>query len=76
MGVFEQERKNPSVTVAKNRLKLLLVSDRTDCLPDMVENLSRDLYQTVAKYMQITKEEFDVRITHTSISIRIMGEDT
>ena len=55
---------SPSVSVAKERLKNLLVLDR----------LSKDLYYTVSKYMEITPENFNIEITRTDIHIRYTGE--
>lgn len=65
---------SPSVYVAKARLKNLLVSDRMQCAPDAVDRLSKDLYNTVAKYVEITPEIFKVEITRTDIHIRYTGE--
>ena len=38
-----------SVSVAKERLKNLLNSDRMQCTPEAVDRLEGDLYQTVSK---------------------------
>lgn len=65
---------SPSVYVAKARLKTLLVSDRMQCAPDAVDRLSKDLYNTVSKYVEITPEDFDIQITRTDIHIRYTGE--
>ncbi len=72
--MFESVKKNPSVSVAKDRLKLLVSSDRISCTPDTWENLNRELYRTVSKYMEITKEEFDIQVTRTYIYIKLTGE--
>lgn len=72
--MFESGKKNPSVAVAKDRLRLLVSSDRLSCTPDIWENLNRELYQTVSKYMEITKEDFDIQITRTYIYIKLTGE--
>ena len=63
-----------SVYVAKARLKNLLISDRMQCAPDAVDRLSKDLYNTVSKYVEITPENFNVEITRTDIHIRYTGE--
>ena len=39
MGVFETKKKTSSVLVAKDRLKVLLVSDRVNCTPDALEKI-------------------------------------
>lgn len=66
---------SPSVFVAKERLKNLLVSDRIQCAPDAVDRLSKDLYYTVSKYMEITPENFNIEITRTDIHIRPLIND-
>ena len=58
-----------SVSIAKERLKTLLVSDRMKCTPDLVDRLSNDLYHTVAKYIEIRPEDFEIEITRTEIHI-------
>ena len=63
-----------SVSVAKERLKNLLVSDRMQCTPEAADKLAGDLYHTVSKYMEIKREDFDITVTRTDIHIRYMGE--
>ena len=65
-----------SVTVAKERLKSLVVSDRVNCTPDTFEKLHTELYRTLSKYIEIIPEEFEVKMTRSYIHIRLMGEDT
>ena len=50
--------KKSSVSVAKSRLKLLIVSDRISCSPAEYENISRDLFQTLSKYLELTEDNF------------------
>ena len=57
-------RKN-SKDVAKDRLKLLLISDRTDCSADMLEMIKNDIIQVISKYMEIDAEGLDIQITQT-----------
>ena len=76
MNVFETKRRNSSVSVAKDRLKTLLVSDRVNCTPDTFEKIQSELYKTVSKYMEIIPEEFDVKMTRSYIYIKLMGEDS
>lgn len=65
----------PSVSIARERLKNLLISDRIQCAPDAVDRLSSDLYHTVSKYVEIKPEDFQIEITRTDIHIRYMGEN-
>ncbi len=64
-----------SVSIAKQRLKVLLVSDRVNCTPDNTKKIEHELYQALSKHMEISPEKFKVRITHNAINIYLTGED-
>lgn len=66
--------KRPSVSIAKDRLKVLVISDRVHCKPDAYEQISKEIFHTLSKYIEITPEEFDVSITRTHIHIKLTGE--
>lgn len=74
MHVFESSLHNPSVRIAKERLKSLLASDRVQCQPDTYDLLCQELYYTISKYMKITEENFGVEITRSQIRINLTGE--
>ena len=63
-----------SVRIAKDRLKVLVVSDRMKCQPEACERISHERYQVLSKYMEITPEEFDVSYSRTHVHIRLTGE--
>ena len=64
-----------SVSVAKDRLKVLVISDRVQCKPDAYDKIRKELYQTLSKYLELIPEEFDVNITRTHIHIKLTGEE-
>lgn len=76
MNVFETKKRNASVSIAKDRLKTLLVSDRVNCTPDTFEKIQSELFRTISKYMEIIPEEFDVKMTRSYIYIKLMGENS
>ena len=75
MGVFETKKKTSSVFIAKDRLKVLLVSDRVNCTPDAFEKIKQELFKTVSKYLDVASDEFEVQITRTDIHIKLTGEN-
>ena len=75
MGVFETKKKTSSVLIAKDRLKVLLVSDRVNCTPDALDKIKLELYKTISKYIDVSQDEFDVKISRTNIHITLTGED-
>jgi len=54
-----------SKDVAKERLKLVLVHDRTNCSPNFLEMVKGDLLNVISDYMEIEEDGLDIRITKT-----------
>lgn len=65
MSLMDLFRKKNSGDIAKDRLKLLLVSDRANCSPDVMEMIKNDIIQVISKYMEIDAEGLDIQITQT-----------
>ena len=68
-GVLEKLKdifkKKTSGNVAKDRLKLVLVSDRANCSSEMLEMMKNDIIEVISRYMDIDAEALDVKITET-----------
>ena len=65
MSIFDMFKRKSSSNVAKDRLKLLLVSDRANCSPEIMEMIKNDIINVIAKYMEIDCEGLDIQITQT-----------
>lgn len=68
--------KKSSVAVAKSRLKTLVTSDRVRCTPGDYENICRELYSSLSRYMELTEDNFKVDIYRTHILITFSGDET
>ncbi len=55
-------RKKSSCQVAKDRLKILLISDRVNCSPEVMELLKADIAKVISKYMKIDAGNMDIQI--------------
>ena len=55
-------RNKSSCQIAKDRLKILLISDRVNCSPDMLELIKADITKVISKYMKIDAENMDIQI--------------
>ena len=62
MGFMDFFRKKNSGEVAKDRLKLLLISDRANCSPEVMEAIKNDIIKVITKYMDIDSEGLDIQI--------------
>lgn len=65
MSVLDLLKKKTSSDVAKDRLKLLLVSDRANCTPELMEMIKNDIIMVISKYMEIDADGLDIQITQT-----------
>ena len=66
MGLFDMFKKNKaSGSVAKERLKRVLVSDRAGCSPEIMEALKNEIIQVISKYMEIDTDNLNIQITQT-----------
>ena len=70
MRLFSLFHKKNSRQVAKDRLKILLISDRVNCSPEMMELIKNDIAHVISKYMKIDTASMDIQITKTSVSGR------
>lgn len=56
-------RKKSSCQIAKDRLKILLISDRVNCSQEMLELIKADITKVISKYMKIDTENMDIQIS-------------
>lgn len=66
LGFFN--KKPSSKDTAKDRLKLVLVHDRANCSPQLLEMLKSDIIKVISNYMEIDEQELDIQITQTESS--------
>ena len=55
--------KSTSGNVARDRLKLVLIHDRLNFSPDVLESLRLDLIEVISKYMVIEENDVDIHIS-------------
>lgn len=55
-------RRKSSCQIAKDRLKILLISDRVNCSPELMELIKTDIAKVISKYMKIDAENMEIQI--------------
>lgn len=58
-------RRKSSKETAKDRLKILLISDRVNCSPEMMEMIKADIAKVISKYMKIDEKSMEIQISKT-----------
>ena len=62
-GLFKKGTK--SKDVAKERLKLVLINDRSGLSPRMLEELRVEIFKVISKYIEIDDKSLDIQMTNT-----------
>ena len=63
IGIF---KKKTSGSIAKDRLKILLISDRINCSPQTLNLIKQDLIHSISKYMSIDEEHVEIILKKNS----------
>ncbi|SHI15216.1 cell division topological specificity factor [Butyrivibrio fibrisolvens DSM 3071] len=63
MKLSDLFKKKSSGDVAKDRLKMVLVSDRANCSPEIMERIKSDILEVLSKYAEVDKDQLDIHIT-------------
>ncbi|KYH34483.1 cell division topological specificity factor [Clostridium tepidiprofundi DSM 19306] len=53
--------------IASDRLKLILIHDRADLSPDLLNKIKNDLLNVVSKYVEIDSDDVEVKMTKTDV---------
>ncbi|MCX7772334.1 MAG: cell division topological specificity factor MinE [Clostridia bacterium] len=59
-------KKETSKDVAKERLKLVLIHDRSNVSPQFLEMVKSEIIKVIQNYMEIDENTLDIQLTKTS----------
>ena len=60
MKKFHFFNRKSSGNIAKDRLKVLLISDRINCSPHTLNLMKQDIIRCISKYMSIDEENMEI----------------
>ena len=63
-------RRRTSREVAKDRLKILLISDRVNCSPEVLELIKKDIARVISRYMLIDAKNMETQISKSALKGR------
>ncbi len=67
-------RESPgSKDVAKERLRLVLVHDRADVSPQLLQLLKNDMVEVISKYMEIDEKGLDVTLERADNQVALVA---
>jgi len=62
-----------SKAIAKERLRLVLVHDRVNVTPQLMETLKDDMIKVISNYMEINERDMEVNLTRTKTSVALVA---
>lgn len=62
LKIFNLKKEN-SKNKAKERLKLVLVHDRSDLSPKLLDMMKSDIIRVISEYVDIDENEMDIKVT-------------
>lgn len=51
-----------SSTVARERLRLILVHDRAGCSPELLQALKDEMVSAISRYLEVDREGMEIRL--------------
>lgn len=58
---------------AKNRLQIVLMHDRTDISPQLLDNLRDEIVKVLTKYMDIDNEKIEIDLDHDDEAVALVA---
>nr|WP_155475136.1 cell division topological specificity factor MinE [Heliobacterium chlorum] len=71
--MFSRENSNNSKNIAKERLRLVLVHDRSSVSPEIIEALKEDLIRVISNYMEIDERSLEVNLNNEDSSVALVA---
>lgn len=62
-----------SSSVAKDRLRLVLLSDHLALAPDVIDSLRRDLLEVISRYVEVDEAHSDVSFEHKEAGVAMLA---
>ncbi|MBQ7496337.1 MAG: cell division topological specificity factor MinE [Selenomonas sp.] len=66
-------KKEPSGKVARNRLKVVLVHDRINISPEIMENMRNDIVKVISRYVDIDMNAMEMSLANDDESVALVA---
>ncbi|MFO7538513.1 MAG: cell division topological specificity factor MinE [Chloroflexota bacterium] len=67
-------KKETSSSVAKQRLQMVLIHDRSDISPGVIEQIKDEIIEVIARRLSIDSENVVINLTQSSNESRLVAE--
>jgi len=67
-------KKETSSNVAKQRLQMVLIHDRSDISPGVIEQIKDEIIEVIARRLSVDSDNVVINLTQTSNESRLVAE--
>ncbi|HIX83454.1 MAG TPA: cell division topological specificity factor MinE [Candidatus Megamonas gallistercoris] len=72
MKLLNRNRKT-SKEIAKDRLKVVLIHDRANISPEIMQAIKNDIIEVISHYVDIDKQEMEISLENDSESVALLA---
>lgn len=72
MKLLNRNQKS-SKEIAKDRLKVVLIHDRANISPEVMQALKNDIIEVISHYMDINKSEMEISLENDANSVALLA---
>lgn len=72
MKLLNNNRKS-SKEIAKDRLKVVLIHDRANISPEIMQCIKNEIIEVISHYMDINKQDMEISLEHDDNSVALMA---
>lgn len=65
--------RNRSSVVAKDRLQVVLMHDRTDLSPELMDSLRKDIIEVIRNYVEIDESRIELELEREDRSVALVA---
>ena len=72
MKIFGKSEKS-SKEIARDRLKVVLIHDRANISPEVMEHLRDDIIKVISSYMEINQKDMEISLANDDDSVALVA---
>lgn len=73
LSLFKQtEKEDNAKDIAKNRLRVVLMQDRTNLTPELLQRMRKELVELLSKYVEMDKEALELNLDQEGDQMALM----
>ena len=66
-------KKEQSGKIAHDRLKVVLIHDRANISPEVMDNLKNDIIKVISNYMEINQKDMEISLANDDDSVDLVA---